>query len=243
MDKIRKTYFVADVHLGLEYRDPVEREARFLDFLRSLGPENAGALYLLGDIWDFWYEYRDVVPKQGIRVVSELIRLVDAGVRVFFFEGNHDIWTYSFFESLGMVKMRQPAFVTIGDRSFCLGHGDGLGDARRGYRILQKVFRSKLCQALFGSLHPRIAFGLAMNWSNSSRRSHSPYHFGSRREPLQDFALEQLKLRKVDYFVFGHFHDKVDMELPGGSRLVIIKDWMDGGQPHLEFDGENLISF
>ena len=101
MGKRNNTYFVADVHLGLRTADPKEREERFIDFLKSI-EQDAKALYLLGDIWDFWYEYRDVVPKTGARVIAQLIRLMDLGVEVFFFEGNHDIWTFSYFESLGM---------------------------------------------------------------------------------------------------------------------------------------------
>ena len=119
------TYFVSDVHLGLQVSDPDERESRFVGFLNSL-PQETESLYLLGDIWDFWYEYRDVVPKGYVRVFAALQALMDRGVNVYFFQGNHDIWTYSYFESMGMKKLVQPCVVEIGGRRFCLGHGDGL---------------------------------------------------------------------------------------------------------------------
>ena len=113
------TYFVSDVHLGLQVGDPVERERRFVDFLNSLPPQTE-ALYLLGDIWDFWYEYRDVVPKGYVRVFAALVSLMDRGVSVYFFQGNHDVWTYKYFEELGMVKLQQPALVEIAGKRFCL---------------------------------------------------------------------------------------------------------------------------
>ena len=125
------TYFVSDVHLGLQVADPAAREARFVGFLRSL-PEETAALYLLGDIWDFWYEYRDVVPKGYVRVLAAIQDLMDRGVDVYFLQGNHDVWTYSYFEELGMKRLEQPALVEIGGRMFCLGHGDGLGPAPLG---------------------------------------------------------------------------------------------------------------
>ena len=135
------TYFVADVHLGLDVNDPKDRERRFVGFLRSLPPETE-AVYLLGDIWDFWYEYRDVVPKGYVHVLSALTDLMDAGVRIYFFQGNHDVWTYRYFEELGMVRLTQPAVVDIGGTKFCLGHGDGLGPVPAGYRMLRAVFHT-----------------------------------------------------------------------------------------------------
>ena len=224
-------YFVADVHLGLKSVDPVEREARFLAFLRAI-PRDAQALYLLGDIWDFWYEYRDVVPREGALVLSELTALVAAGVDVVFVPGNHDIWTYSHFENLGMRKCSQPLSVKLGDKSFCLGHGDGLGGAGFGYRLTNWMFHSKLLQALFNTLHPWIAFRLAGAWTGSNRKRHAGYRFKGESEPLYRYASG----RSEDYCVFGHYHDRVDMTLPGGRRLIVLGDWIRGGEPHAVFD-------
>lgn len=241
MGERNKTYFVADVHLGLRTTDPKEREERFVGFLKRI-EQDAKALYLLGDIWDFWYEYRDVVPKTGTRVIAQLIRLMDTGVEVFFFEGNHDIWTFSYFESLGMKKLHQPHFLEIEGRRFCIGHGDGIGGAKPGYRIMLKVFHNKVAQALFSTLHPWIAYRFGLGWSHSNRRKHTPYHFTGPGEPLYEFAVSTLKERRVDCFVFGHFHDDVDLPLEGGSRLVVLKDWMEGGHPHAVLDESGTLT-
>ena len=228
----RLVYFVADVHLGLPERDPAGREARFLDFLDGI-PKDARALYLLGDIWDFWYEYRDVVPREGARVVARLINLVDAGVDVVFVPGNHDIWTYSFFESLGIRKVLQPVSEKIGDRTFCLGHGDGLGGSDLFYGLTLKMFRSRFIQRLFSTLHPWIAFRMATAWSGDGRKRHSGYHFrGDESEPLYRFALG----RTEDFCIFGHFHQEFDATLPGGRRMIILGDWISGGRPYAVFD-------
>ncbi len=225
-------YFVADVHLGLQSADPAERERRFLDFLRGLPRERMQALYLLGDIWDFWYEYRDVVPREGARVVAELISLKDSGVEVFFIPGNHDIWTYSFFESLGIHRLEQPVSVCLGGKKFCLGHGDRLGGSSFGYGLMLKVFHSRVAQALFSTLHPWIAYRLALGWSRSNRGKHEPYVFKGEAEPLYRFA----SARDADFCIFGHFHCSVDMSLPAGGRLIVLKDWIDGGTPYAVFD-------
>ena len=241
-ERRRNIYFVSDVHLGLPQGDPQEREKRFCDFLASIPVSSTRAVCLLGDIWDFWYEYRDVVPREGIRVVSQLIALIDEGVEVWFCEGNHDMWSFSFFQSLGMKKFSQPHFVTIDGREFCLGHGDGLGGAKWSYKLMLKVFHSKVAQKCFSTLHPWLAFRFGLGWSNSNRRTHEPYHFRGEDEPLYKFAAATLQQRHVDYFVFGHFHDGVDIALPGGERLVVVKDWIGGGTPHCVWDGETLTS-
>ena len=233
------TYFVSDVHLGLQVADPADRERRFAGFLRSL-PENTEALYMLGDIWDFWYEYRDVVPKGYVRVFSALQELMDRGVDVYFFQGNHDVWTYSYFEELGMKKLQQPYRVEIGGRVFCLGHGDGLGPVPFGYRFLRGLFHNRVAQFLFSMLHPWIAFGFGNGWSRGNRLArHEEYVFKGMDEPLCRVAEEYSAVNKVDYFIFGHYHVSVDMPLPSGARLFVLKDWMNGS-PYICFDGKEV---
>ncbi len=233
-------YFVSDVHLGLGLNDPADREARFVAFLKGIPREKAAALFMLGDIWDFWYEYRDVVPRCGTRVIAALVDLMDSGVQVWFCPGNHDIWCYSYFESLGMHRFDQPFYTELGGKRFCLGHGDALGGAGRGYSFMLKVFHNKVLQKMFSTLHPWIAFRIGLGLSNSNRRTHEPYHFRGAEEPLYKFALSESGRRKVDYFVFGHFHDAVDLVLPTGSRLIVLKDWMDGGEPFGRFSPEGF---
>lgn len=229
------TYFVSDVHLGLQVDDPAAREARFVNFLNSL-PQETEALYLLGDIWDFWYEYRDVVPKGYVRVFAALTALMDRGVYVYFFQGNHDVWTYSYFEELGMRRLEQPALVEIGEKVFCIGHGDGLGPVPGGYRFLRSVFHNRILQFLFSLLHPWLAFRLGNGWSRNNRLSrHEEYVFRGEEEPLYKFAVEFEKCHKVDHFVFGHYHVDVSMKTPGGADFTIIKDWM-SGSPYLCVD-------
>ena len=235
------TYFVSDVHLGLQVNDPADREMRFVKFLQSL-PEDTAAVYLLGDIWDFWYEYRDVVPKGYVRVFAALQTLMDRGVDVYFFQGNHDIWTYSYFEELGLKKLAQPCVVEIEGMRFCLGHGDGLGPTPFGYRLIKSIFNNKILQALFSMLHPWIAYRIGNVWSKRSRLSHKEqYVFRGADESLYQFSEKYSQEHKVDYFIFGHYHTAVDEALPGGARLLILKDWM-SSSPYICFDGTDLIT-
>lgn len=241
MAERKYTFFASDVHLGLNVADPRDREARFVHFLRSVPATETEALYLLGDIWDFWYEYRDVVPKGYIRVFSALMDLMDAGVNVYFFQGNHDVWTYRYFEELGMKRLVQPAVVEIQGKVFCLGHGDGLGPVPGGYRFLRSVFHSKVLQTLFSMLHPWIAFRLGTGWSRNNRLArHEEYEFKGESEPLYRFAEDFSSRRHVDYFVFGHYHVDVRMKLPSGAELIVMKDWIDKS-PYLYFDGISMV--
>ena len=238
MDR-KLTYFVSDVHLGLQVADPADREGRFVSFLRDL-PQETEAVYMLGDIWDFWYEYRDVVPKGYVRVFAALTDLIDRGVKVYFFPGNHDIWTYSYFEELGMTKLAQPCKVEIAGKTFCLGHGDGLGPTPLGYRFIKTIFNNRPLQILFSMLHPWFAYRLGNVWSKNSRLSHhEQYVFKGAEEPLYQFA--ETYPEKVDYFIFGHFHSQADVTMPGGSRLLLLKDWMESS-PYLCFDGSEIIT-
>ena len=226
------TYFVSDVHLGLQVSDPADREARFVSFLKGIPAAETEALYLLGDIWDFWYEYRDVVPKGYVRVFGALADLMDAGVKVFFFSGNHDIWTYHYFEELGMMRLEQPYVTEIGGRTFCLGHGDGLGPVDRGYKILQGIFHNRFLQVCFSALHPWFAFRLGNGWSRKSRLGKSiGYSFKGEEEPLYKFCVSfngdraNRNLPPVDIFLFGHYHCAVDLPV-GPSRLLLLQDWI-----------------
>ncbi len=241
------------MHLGLQVGDPADRERRFAGFLRSL-PEETDALYLLGDIWDFWYEYRDVVPKGYVRVFSALVDLIDRGVKVYFFQGNHDVWSYSYFEELGMKRLVQPYVAEIGGRRFCLGHGDGLGPVPAGYRFLRGVFHNKVLQFMFSLLHPWIAFRFGNGWSRSNRLAHDvEYEFRGSDEPLYKFAASfdassaascavssSVSSGQVDYFVFGHYHADVHLTLPSGAQLFVLKDWI-SSSPYLCFDGDRFI--
>lgn len=223
-----RTYFVSDVHLGLDVKDPARREARFVDFLRSIPKEETQALYLLGDIWDFWYEYRDVVPKGYVRVFAALLELMDAGVKVYFFQGNHDIWCYSYFRELGMEILQQPYVTEIDGKVFCLGHGDGLGPCSRLYKLMRWGFRHPFFQRLFSLLHPTMAFRIGQGWSRHSRLAKSEtYAFRGAEEPLWKWAEAFSAKRHVDVFIFGHYHADVRETLPTGARLIVLKDWMD----------------
>ena len=150
-------FFVSDVHLGLDHKDPVARERKFASFLAGL-PQNTKAVYLLGDIFDFWYEYRNVIPRGYTRTLGALASLVDRGVEVYFFNGNHDIWTYDYFEhELGLKMLAQPYVVEIEGKKFCLGHGDGLGPTPFGYRLIKFIFNNKMVP-LWSSCNNRCCF-------------------------------------------------------------------------------------
>lgn len=236
MEERRLTYFVSDVHLGLNIGSPEEREERFVAFLRAVPAASTRALYLLGDIWDFWYEYKHVVPKGYVRVFAALMDLKDAGVELYFFPGNHDMWSFGYLEELGIKVLQQPYVTEIDGKTFCIGHGDGLGPVPRSYKFMHSVFASKVTQALFSSLHPTIAFSLGRGWSKSNRKSHPEYSFRGADEPLAIFAEEFSRTQKINYFIFGHYHAEVDMTLKSGARLMMTRSWIDDS-PYIYWDG------
>ena len=233
-------YFVSDVHLGLQVGDAAGREARFVAFLKSIPAETTRALFLLGDIWDFWYEYKYVVPKGSVRVFAALTELMDAGVEVFFFPGNHDMWCFHYFEELGMKVLQQPYRFEADGKTFCVGHGDGLGPVPFGYRLMHAVFACRPIQALFSTLHPTLAFALGNAWSRRNRLSHPSYQFRGSDEPLYQFAEKYAAGHPVDYFIFGHYHAQVDLTLPSGARLLMTKSWIEDS-PYWYWDGISVF--
>lgn len=225
-----KCYFVSDVHLGTSTDPRGEREKAFVEFLDSI-PEDATALYLLGDIFDFWVDYRDVVPRGFVRVLGRLAALSDRGCRIWFFKGNHDYWVTDYFErELGARIVEDPyVVVEIGGKTFCLGHGDGLGPSDWKSRLIFRLFRNRTCIALLKSLHPRLVFGFARGWSSSSRRGNEgQYSFAGEKDPLYIFADALGRSRKIDYYVFGHEHTPASVDVASGGRMFILGDWGDG---------------
>lgn len=224
-------YFVSDIHLGLNHLNPVERERRFAAFLYGL-PGDTKAVYMLGDIFDFWYEYKNVIPRGFSRVLGAMASLADRGVKLYFFNGNHDIWTYSYLQDeIGVNMLKQPYIVDIEGKRFCLGHGDALGEGDKGYKLLRSVFYNRFLQILFSGIHPRWAFKLAHSWSRHNRLSRDiSGQFGGENERIVKYAEEFNKKlppgERVDYFIFGHYHYCTDYRLKNGGELFIMGEWI-----------------
>lgn len=236
MKESRYIYFISDVHLGLNVGDPTERERRLLKVLQNL-PKETRSIYLLGDIFDFWFEYKYVVPKGFVRILGELASLSDRGVEIYFFKGNHDVWTFGYLEKeLGLKLLTQPSFIKIEDQVFCIGHGDGLGKGEYSYKILRWIFHNRLLQKLFSILHPKWAFYFAHNWSSHNRLSKGVlYKFRGEDDRLYKFATSVESRTKVDYFIFGHIHSPGEIKTPNGASFYILGEWIHGCE-YLEYD-------
>ncbi len=232
-----KIYFVADVHLGLKAGDPTEREERFVKWLRGIRTLETKAVWLLGDIWDFWYEYRDVIPREGFRVTAAISNLMDDGIEVYFIPGNHDIWLYSFWQNLGVKVVPQTQRMEAGGKRFCLGHGDGLGPGDYGYKFIRLMFHNRFLQGAFTCLHPWMAYRLGEGWSQRSRAEKPiAYTFKGADEPLYKYCLDFQSHYPVNFFLFGHYHSRLDMPV-GPARLLILGDWMTASN-WMVFDSE-----
>ena len=244
MAERKLTYFVSDVHLGLNVNDPTLREQQFVKFLRFLDNPSTEALYMLGDIWDFWYEYHDVVPKGYVRVFAALMDLIDKGIKVYFIPGNHDIWCYHYFHNMGITIIEQPCVIEIEGKTLCLGHGDGLGPGHKWYKLMRWIFHNPVFQNIFSLLHPYLAFRIGKGWSKKSRVAKKvEYCFKGEQEPLYIFAEDFSRKRKIDYFIFGHYHVSEHLTLPSGSQFYILKDWMTPEKAnYLYFDGISVRS-
>lgn len=231
-----KYIFVSDVHLGLKVNNPQVREDRFVKFLKGL-PDDTKAIFLMGDIFDFWFEYKHVVPKGFIRTLGALADLSDRGIKLYFFKGNHDLWTFGYLaKELNLEVVEQPYSIKLGTTIFCLGHGDGLAKGDNGYKLLKWFFYNKFMQKVFSCIHPRWALPIASAWSSSNRLAKgSIYKFKGEQEPLYKYSAEIEKSTKIDYFIFGHFHTPGEAITPNGAKFYILGEWIHGCE-YLMFD-------
>ena len=243
MNCMKSIYFLSDAHLGsLAIPHARTQERRLVNFLDSI-KHKAAAVYLLGDMFDFWHEYRYTVPKGFTRLLGKISELTDLGVEVHYFIGNHDLWQHDYFErECGMTLHRHAATLELYGQTFFLAHGDGLGDESRSFRMLRAFFRNRFCQRLYAGIHPRWTVPFALNWSRSNRVNGEDRPFGC-DEPLQRFVTNYKEDQKIDYFVFGHRHVAVDKSIGNNSRLIILGDWIklysyavyDGNDLRLQF--------
>ena len=237
-----KIYFASDFHLGAHPRSATrEREARivaWLDYIKS----DAAELYLMGDVFDFWFEYATVVPRGYIRFLGKLAELADADVKITLFKGNHDMWMFGYLKNeLGARIVNDELIIERSGKTFYLHHGDGLGPGDRTYKILKKIFRSHFCQWLFARLHPNLGIGIAQRWSAHSRlASGGKEKFqGEANEWLAVYAKELLEHQRYDYFIFGHRHLPIDLALPKRSRYINLGEWINYNT-YAVFDGSEL---
>ncbi|SNR43028.1 MULTISPECIES: UDP-2,3-diacylglucosamine diphosphatase [Hymenobacter] len=225
----RKVYFASDFHLGApDAARSKEREQRIVRWLDQAA-QDAAAIYLLGDIFDFWFEYRHAIPRGFIRLQGKLAELTDAGLPVTFFTGNHDMWMFDYFtKELNIPILRNPVSQRIGGHQFHIGHGDGLGPGDHTYKVLKQIFASPVAQWLFARVHPNLGIGIANRWSQRSRLQNGAadeQYFGE-EEWLLTYCREVQREFAHEYYVFGHRHLPLDVEVVPGSRYVNLGEWV-----------------
>lgn len=226
----KRIYFLSDFHLGAPTAAAsLDRERTIVRFLDQI-KHDAAEIFLVGDLFDFWYEYRLVVPKGHVRLLGKLAELSDAGIPLHFFMGNHDMWVKDYFQKeLGMQVYDRPVLFERQGKKLCVGHGDGLGPGDQGYKRLKKIFRNPVAQWLFGILPPAIGIGLANYFSRRSRAqtgSTEEVFLGADKEWLIQYAKHKQLSEPVDYYVFGHRHLPIDHSIALGARYINLGDWI-----------------
>ena len=239
----KKIYFLSDFHLGApNHEASLVREKRIVRFLDEI-KNDAAVIFILGDLFDFWYEYKNVVPKGFVRILGKLAELTDSGIIVHFFVGNHDMWMSGYFEQeLNIRVFYDPEEFEFNGKKFLIGHGDGLGPGDHKYKFMKKVFRNRFSQWLFGMLHPASGIGLADYFSRKSRAStgnEDERFLGEEKEWLIVYSRELLQKKHFDFFVFGHRHLPIEFKLNDKSFYINLGDWIKYNS-YAEFDGENI---
>ncbi|MDE6352131.1 MAG: UDP-2,3-diacylglucosamine diphosphatase [Muribaculaceae bacterium] len=243
----KRAYFISDLHLGASYMATVQREREIMlcNFLDSIA-DDAESLYLVGDILDYWFEYRNVVPRGYVRFLGALARIADRGVKITWLIGNHDIWIFDYLPNdIGMRVVDGSLVEEIFGSRFYIAHGDGCGKRTLGFRFIRSIFRNRVCQKLYAAIHPRWTIPFAHSWSSHSRKA--GYNDEQPNIPPQDdpylkFALEynqEHPQTPASHFVFGHRHIVYDHTVPGNCQVVILGDWI----KHFTygvFDGKTL---
>ena len=239
----KKIYFASDQHLGLpNYKDSLVREKIFIKWLDTV-KQDAEAIFLLGDLFDFWFEYKKVVPKGFIRVLGKLAEIRDSGIPIYFFVGNHDLWMDDYFEKeLDIPVYHKPKEYIINNKTFLIGHGDGLGPGDKGYKRMKKVFTNPLSKWLYRWLHPDIGMRLGVYLSTKNKMisgDEDAKFLGEENEWLAQYCKRKLETKHYDYFIFGHRHLPMEIEVGDNSQYINLGDWIN----HLTygvFDGDTI---
>jgi UDP-2,3-diacylglucosamine hydrolase len=238
----KKIFFLSDLHLGMHPREEsLKREKKVVEWLDRIRHE-ASEIYLLGDVFDYWFEYRRVVPRGFTRFLGKIAQITDSGIRVNYFTGNHDVWVFDYLpQEIGVEVFRHPVVREYGGKKFFIAHGDGLGPGQTGYKLLKWLFTNRPAQWLYARLHPNFATGFAHRWSKKSRyeKGVSVEFLGDDKEYLILYAREKLKEEHFDYFIFGHRHLPLEFDL-GGSKLFYLGDWIENFS-YAVFDGNTLV--
>ncbi len=239
----RKIYFLSDFHLGApDYESSLEREKKIVRFLDEI-KNDAEEIFLLGDVFDFWFEYNKAIPKGFVRLQGKIAELTDRGIPVHWFIGNHDMWIFNYIpKELGVTMHRREIVREFGGKNFFIGHGDGLGPGDHGYKFIKAVFRNKICQWLFARFHPNFGIGLANFFSRKSRVAtgdNDAKFYGEEKEMLIQFCKTTLKKEHFDFFIFGHRHLPIEFQVSEKSKYVNTGDWIRYFS-YAVFDGQKL---
>lgn len=236
-------YFVSDVHLGAPaLSNNKSRELLFVKWFEEIS-HDASEIFLMGDIFDFWFEYKMVVPRGYTRVLAKMAECTEKGIKVHFLPGNHDFGVFDYLPSeTGAIVHKEPFIAEFSGKKFYLGHGDGLDPGDKAYLLLKKILTSKNIQRLYSLLHPNLAVRLAHRWAKKSMMSKKPEFsaFRGEEEALYKHALTVVQNEKIDFFVFGHRHYPANLPVGDHSRLILLGDWIHGCSFGV-FDGENMI--
>lgn len=243
MTQNSKIYFASDQHFGAPTPElSFPREQKFVAWLDEV-KQDAEAIFLLGDLFDFWFEYKTVVPKGFTRLLGKLAELSDAGIRLHIFHGNHDLWQFGYLEQeLGCKVYSKPITITLNNQVFHIAHGDGLGPAQRWFKFILSVYRNRFFQRVFAFFHPNIGIGIA-NWFSANSKKHTftenAVYYGDDKEHLMLYAKYILAHTAVNYFVFGHRHLPMQKNITPQSQFINLGDWM-GYNTYAVFDGNTL---
>ena len=237
----KKIYFASDFHLGTpDHESSLQREKKITRWLDEAAAD-AAAIFLLGDLFDFWFEYKKVVPKGFVRFQGKLAEISDSGIPVYIFRGNHDLWMFDYFkDELGITVFHEPLELEVNETKFLIGHGDGLGPGDKKYKKLKKIFTNKLAQRSFAFLHPGVGVGMAHRWSKQSRLANTQYEdqFYGDDEHLLIYCKEIEAQHHHDFYIFGHRHLILDMEVSSTSRYLNPGDWVNHSN-YIVFDGQD----
>lgn len=226
----KKIYFASDFHLGAPNHEvSFQREKRIVDWLDEI-KKDAKEIFLVGDLFDFWFEYKRVIPRGFVRFQGKIAELTDSGIPVHIFTGNHDMWIFDYLpKELGIQLHRNPIERSFFGKKYLIGHGDGLGPGDKGYKFLKKVFNNPICQWCFARLHPNFGIWLAEKSSKTSRKKTGDadeiYH-GDENEWLVQYSKEVLQSKHYDYFVFGHRHLPLEIEVGKNSTYINLGEWI-----------------